>query len=853
MIELRTLGSLDLRTPEGREVRSVLAQPRRLALLAYLAIGSAGGFARRDALLAMFWPDSDDERARGALRQAVRYLRTSLGTEALVNRAEDEIGIGSGVLRCDVLEFREALGGGDLEKALSLYQGDLLEGFAVDGAPEFDRWLEGERRALRAEAARAAWRLADAGPPGDGLPWARRGLDLAPYDEVGLRRLLVLLDRTGNRSGAIRTWEMFTERLAADLDVEPSPETRALVEEIRGRSATGTLALPGDAAPPRTPPSTGSPRLDARVTTASGPVAVRRPPRLLALAGMVTGIAIMLLGSWLVLRSPAGPEPDLDARRVLVLPFENRTGDASLDPVASMTADWIVQGLAGRGALEVVPVTAALAAAVSANPTGTRTLSAYPWSDPRPLALETGAGTAVVGAFYVQGDSLHFQARVVEAMSGHLIAAVASVGTLADTPLDGIQRMRERVLLALAPLSDDRDTHVRMARPPPSWDAYSAYVSGFESFVRSDMPGALRAWEQAAAADSTFFMPAIAVAIAHLNLGNLEATDSITRRIQRSRADLGPLELATLDMVQAWLDGDQHAAWEASLRQARIAPGSIGHYQVAEQARRLNRPSETIRVLTEMGAERGELRGWLAYWWELADAHHMLGDHQAELLVARRARELYPGRPEALRLEASARAALGQFEEVDALIAERLQDPSRESPTPGALMAGAALEFRAHGYLAQAERLFEQSIAWYGRGSAAWGPAVDHRPSLAVVLYDAGRWDDSRELFRILARESPGDAAFQGYLGALAARAGDGAEAGRIDRWLREVDNPYALGSNTFRRARIAAAQGDRAGAVELLGMAFGEGLVHGRLHHLNRDFESLRDYPPFEALMRPR
>ena len=69
MIELRTLGTLDLRDGAMGEIRRVLAQPKRLALLVYLALAPAA--PRRDSLLALFWPELDQGRARLALRQAV--------------------------------------------------------------------------------------------------------------------------------------------------------------------------------------------------------------------------------------------------------------------------------------------------------------------------------------------------------------------------------------------------------------------------------------------------------------------------------------------------------------------------------------------------------------------------------------------------------------------------------------------------------------------------------------------------------------------------------------------------------------------------------------------------------------
>src|SRR5947207_2612609 len=40
ILRLRTLGVLDLQAPDGSELRSVLAQPRRVALLVYLALAT---------------------------------------------------------------------------------------------------------------------------------------------------------------------------------------------------------------------------------------------------------------------------------------------------------------------------------------------------------------------------------------------------------------------------------------------------------------------------------------------------------------------------------------------------------------------------------------------------------------------------------------------------------------------------------------------------------------------------------------------------------------------------------------------------------------------------------------------
>src|SRR5437016_13881662 len=128
MIELRLLGRLTLTSADGRDVRALLGQPRRLALLAYLAAATPPGFHRRDSLLALFWPELDQEHARAALRQALHGLRHALGDGVLVTRGDEDIGLDAERIRCDVVEFARAAEVGRLADALDLYRGHLPEG-----------------------------------------------------------------------------------------------------------------------------------------------------------------------------------------------------------------------------------------------------------------------------------------------------------------------------------------------------------------------------------------------------------------------------------------------------------------------------------------------------------------------------------------------------------------------------------------------------------------------------------------------------------------------------------------------------------------------------------------------------
>src|SRR5213594_4486345 len=101
MIELRMLGTLSLTSADGRDVQSLLGQPRRLALLAYLAAATPHRFHRRDSLVAVFWPELDQEHARAALRQALHVLRGAFGAGMVVTRGDEEIALNVDHLWCD--------------------------------------------------------------------------------------------------------------------------------------------------------------------------------------------------------------------------------------------------------------------------------------------------------------------------------------------------------------------------------------------------------------------------------------------------------------------------------------------------------------------------------------------------------------------------------------------------------------------------------------------------------------------------------------------------------------------------------------------------------------------------------
>lgn len=556
--------------------------------------------------------------------------------------------------------------------------------------------------------------------------------------------------------------------------------------------------------------------------------------------------------------------PALDARRVLVTVFRNETGDAALDPFGRLLADAISEGLLQLEGVQVVPLTGVLASArhVDAVAAGASTAERT-----RLVAEETGAGTVVSGAYYGAGSEVVVQGWVTNARTGQVLRALAPARAPVAAPLPAVDALRDESRMHVARQLEARVLHVRATGRARSYEAHSAYVEGMARFASADWRGALLHLRRATASDATYALPLLVSAIAHWNLGELDRAEGVVARAQPLVAAAGPFERALLDMVRAWLAGDWGAAYEAVRRQAEMAPGSIASFQVAEEARRRNRPREALQLLARIDPSRGEMRGWIFYWVVMAQALHMLGEHARELEVARRARALHPEAPMALRLELHARAALGDVAGVRACVEDRLAMPSREEPSPGTLMREGAHELHAHGAPREVTAsLLRQALAWFEElpGEERALPAVAR--AIARARYEVGDWAGALVAFERLAGEGVRVADCgaihhphlqahldHGYLGVLAIRRGDEDEAARIDALLERERGPHRFGSTHYWRAAMAALRGDGDSAARLLRRAFAAGMPYEPFIHADPHLDELRGVPIIAALLAPR
>jgi DNA-binding SARP family transcriptional activator len=880
MIEFRVLGAVNLLSADGRELRPVLAQPKRVALLAYLAAASPRGFHRRDSLLALFWSELDQEHARAALRQALHGLRRSLGDGAIESRGDEEIRLGDQNVWCDSLAFDVAVDAARHTEALKLYRGDLLDGFFISGALEFERWLEDERARLRRRAVESAWTLAEscrvAGDLSLAAHWARHAAALVRDDEGALRRLVALLGDLGDRAGALQAYDVFARRLTEEYEAEPAAETRALIATIRSRENT----LPAETRRPSEPEGRPEPEERRAVSDARAPfpevdaVPEVRPQadgdlsatpgrrrRILAGPGIAVAFASLTLGVALVWGavSAARPHDDtsaLNPTRVVVAEVSNRTGDSTFNAVGELAREEITRGLALTEVVEMADPGAGIPG--GAGRTARSVLPGQEAAAAHELAVATGSGLAVWGAVYRRGDQIEFAADIVDERSGRILRTLEPVRGNPLEPRPALTILRDRIMAVVAEAVDPRlAASASVAGDPPLYDAYTEFVTGVGIWYDGrNGRDALPHFRRAAVLDSTFALPLIWAAWVHQTFGQCDSTEAIAGRL--AALHLSRLEQLQIDRQMARCRGDLPAAYRLAHALTDTRPGSeVWQEQLARDALDFDRPREAVEILERLHPERGALRGRASYYNWLTNARHLLGQHEQELEVARRGRARFPGNLAAWRTELVALAGLrrgrevnGRLDEIDALS----PDPIRKKAT---VMREIALDLAAHGDRAAARVALARTLVWHAMQPAVEQATEYNRFERAQAYYAAGYADSARTIAEQLADAHPQNEQYDGLLGVLAAQRGDRAAAAGIAERLVGLERPYERGQAAYWRACIAAKLGRRDEAVELLRRALAEGYVFNSLFflsaHVEPSFATLHGYAPFEELLRPK
>ena len=399
--ELCVVGESNLVGPDGAP-SNLSAKSKRFAVLVFLALPTPGRHVRRDVLLATFWPELDSARARNALRVTLHQLRQAIGPDAIRGSGEEELWLDSSSIHVDFADLTRALDGGDVSPWLAHPSLELLPGLHVPDAPGFEEWLDAQRHSLDARIVRSALALAEGAERAGDFPQAvlaaRAATRIARADEVAVRRLISLLDRSGDRSGALAEFESFQRWLLDQFEATPSPETVALVKRVRERTLAAAPTA-ASAATARSKPAVdtvqgGAADVRAAPTPAAHHVHPTQGPllaRWLPLGAAFAAVIVLVAGA-AVARSRSGRAPDdADSTPIAIVPFRNDIADSTVAYFAPALGESVADGLPSS---VVLPYTASRAARAADSANAEQRLRAF------------GARTIVSGTLSGDRDSL---------------------------------------------------------------------------------------------------------------------------------------------------------------------------------------------------------------------------------------------------------------------------------------------------------------------------------------------------------------------------------------------------------------------------------------------------------------
>ena len=835
MWHLRTFGGL------GIERRNPAAAPsarrRPLALLALLAIAGERGLSR-EKIVALLWPESDEERGRNSLSQALAAVRRDLASDDLVVGTA-ELRLNPSVITSDVAEFEREVSSGALERAVAQYHGPFLDGVFVREAAEFERWADEHRRRLHDMYVDVLGRLARAADErGDREPavkWWKRLAAAEPASAQAVSGLMRALAMTGDHAGAHRQYQLYERLMRQEFDVGPDPAVAAL-----DASLFQTFTEVAD----RAVPVTGVAPVVEGVVAPAASILPRtllngrrhRYPRFAFMAGAAMLVVVSALLAWRPTRSSS-----LERRRIAVAPFEDLTRDTALAQVGRIAADWITQGIAQVESLDVVPSTAVSSALNDARP-GSDVV--------RRLATVTHVGVVVTGIVVKSGDSLRVSATLVDARNNKPIRVIEQAG-LASDPLVAITALRERVLGSLA--MRDAMRGAALTGVAPKYAAYRAMMDGLTIVYRQISPAAFREalplFRRAVQLDSDFAPALLSLSNAYRNTGQLDSAERVVAGMDRLRDKLSVADKLRVDLARAQFSGDYEA--QLPLEHQYIARDSspIWLFTTGGTAGCLLRPREAIGLYRAADSALTTIR-FMPEVMQLSGAYHQAGDFGDELSTLERGRKLFPANRALAALELTAYAGLRRPSAALALADTLIAAISEADVSPARMIIfGGANEFTVHGDDATARLLARKITAWDAGYRGPSSLARDLAVGYAWLIL--GQLDSAGAHYQRAAQDSP-TIANAGFLGLIAARKGDTLRARATADSLATLESAHPMGGRDNWRGVILGQLGEREQAVTLIRQSAHEGECMAPWH-ASELYRALRGYPPFDQLITPK
>jgi tetratricopeptide (TPR) repeat protein len=416
-----------------------------------------------------------------------------------------------------------------------------------------------------------------------------------PYYEINISRVLELLDLAGDRAGAVQTYNEFSTRLQEDLSVEPSAETRALVDEIRLRirpnAAPVTLSVPKTRPEAIVEPSAVPAETSFRDRRRWQPTIIAACVTLLLFSG------VFVARRW----SSAGVSPSSSVvtrvrrERVLIADFDRATADSDL---ASAVTEAIRLDLSRSPAISVVPWSAVQSVLSRMQQS---TVTRLDSSLAREVAIREGVKVVVGGEVRRAGGSFVLAAHITAADSGELIGGWRETARDSSDIVEAIDRLSQSIRNHIGEsVHAVRESPHRFRVATASLTALQKHSMAVRAFFSGDYARSAALYEEAVKLDSTFADAWVSLAIALQTMG-LEPARQIQAIVKAYglRDRLPDWERYGVEGAYAYrVRGDLLSAIASYRNQTELEPVDAFWAPIGSMLNQLRRYEESERAMT---------------------------------------------------------------------------------------------------------------------------------------------------------------------------------------------------------------------------------------------------------------
>jgi serine/threonine protein kinase len=556
----------------------------------------------------------------------------------------------------------------------------------------------------------------------------------------------------------------------------------------------------------------------------------RRSRRIATVAAVVAAVAAVIVLQPSIRQAASAVVPN----RFAVLPYENDTGDSTLDWLSEALSDEVRKALAVRlTGLEVDPAKTDTAA--------------------------SRAGKVISGRYYRVGDSIwvHSDYRSVSGDSRQQF--VSEVGAPITRPRALPSAVQDRILGVIALVSDSNIVSPAGAySDPPSLEAVTEIKKGITAYFARD-PKVYEYYGRALAIDTQWVTPTLYLAYVDGWNGRVAELEKGLARAAPLKGRMTITERALFDYATGMYEGDLGEMLAASKRySAGLKDNSEASLLESSTALGMHDTITAKSALDRAHPGKGlnQISGY--YWLSRIGLEKLRRNRAGVIDVAHKAESGFPEWIEFRAYEARELVAAGApLDSLRPVIAAARMQWGRDTLAAQLSIAGQA----------SAAMLMNARASDARRLSAEW------RTIALAFARDTLRWEQQAVAELLLAAEDwknlvalPGKTSVVrgrayderlSYAAVARIHLGDTAAARRIDDRLSR-DHPAHLdfGYRELARARIAAHLGELPRAMQLIEQAVREGirlrLPWGADFRTDGFLAPLRDYAPFVALSPP-